>query len=78
MEVPEGATARDLVHALVAAYPVLRGELLRRDGSMEPSIHIFLNGRDYHYLPQGADTPITTEGLKLDIFPPVGGGDRGR
>ncbi len=74
VDLPEGATVRDLVQALVQARPELRSQLLRRDGSLEPSIHIFLNGRDYHYLPQGADTPITQEGLKIDIFPPVGGG----
>ncbi|NPA31287.1 MAG: MoaD/ThiS family protein [Chloroflexi bacterium] len=74
VDLPPGATVRDLVHALVQAHPELRAQLLRDDGSLEPSVHIFLNGRDYHYFPQGADTPITEENLKIDIFPPVGGG----
>ncbi|NPA06666.1 MAG: MoaD/ThiS family protein [Chloroflexi bacterium] len=74
VEVPDGATVEDLVQALLEQYPELKPQILRQDGSLEPSVHVFLNGRDYHYLPDGIRTVVTTPGLEIDIFPPVGGG----
>jgi molybdopterin converting factor small subunit len=36
-------------------------------------IHVFINGRQSIFLPQGLETAVTADDT-LDVFPPVGGG----
>ncbi len=73
IDLPEGATVTDLAEALVARYPGLRPHLFNEDGTLHHSVHILLDGRDYHYMPQKERTPVH-QAQRIDIFPPVGGG----
>jgi molybdopterin synthase sulfur carrier subunit len=40
---------------------------------LRPYVHVFINGRDAQYLPDGQCTVLTC-GDKIDFFPPVAGG----
>jgi sulfur-carrier protein len=73
LEIGQGSTVWDAVHALIARYPVLRPELLDGDGQLWRHVHVMVNGRDAPYLERGLDTPLEPDDT-LDVFPPVGGG----
>jgi molybdopterin synthase sulfur carrier subunit len=72
-DLPEGATTRELVDAIVHRFPPIRRELLDEDGELWPYVHIFINGRDAPFLKEGLDTVLTTDDT-VNIFPPVAGG----
>ncbi len=72
-DLPEGATTRDLVDAIIHRFPPIRRELLDENGELWPYVHIFINGRDAPFLKEGLDTVLTTEDT-VNIFPPVAGG----
>ena len=73
MDLPQGTTVRQAVHALVEQLPVLRSHWLDDAGDIHAHVHIFVNGCDVQTLPAGADTPLQTDDI-LDFFPPVAGG----
>lgn len=62
-----------LLDAILDRYPRMRHELLDNSGDLFPHVHIFVNGRDVHYLQQGLETMIEPSD-KIDVFPAVGGG----
>lgn len=66
-------TVRQLVDAVVTRFPPLRKELLNAEGNLYPHVHVFVNGRDAPYLPDGVETLIQP-GDTIDIFPAVAGG----
>ncbi len=73
IDLAEGTTVRELIAALVTRYPPLRQQLLNAQGELYPHVHIFVNGRDAPYLPNGVETQIYP-GDTVDIFPAVAGG----
>ena len=73
VDLPEGTTVRQAVHALVDQVPVLRTHWLDDTGDIHAHVHIFVNGHDVQNMTAGADTPLKPEDV-LDFFPPVGGG----
>ena len=72
-DLPEGATTRDLVDAIVDRFPPIRRELLNEKGELWPHVHVFINGRDAPFLKEGLDTVLTADDI-VNIFPPVAGG----
>jgi MoaD family protein len=70
---PEGATVGQLVDEMLRCYPGLERELLDDQGRLYNHVHIFVNGRDAHFLEQGLKTPLDPED-ELGVFPAVGGG----
>lgn len=68
-----GDTVRDALREVLEQYPVLGPHLMSDEGELVDHVHVFLNGRNVRLL-DGLDTVIQ-EGQKLDIFPPVGGGN---
>ena len=70
---PAHATLDLLLQKLIASYPVLKDMLFHGNDSLHSVVHIFVNGRDAHLLPDHLATPLHP-GDVLDIFPPVGGG----
>ncbi|MFZ1237903.1 MAG: ubiquitin-like small modifier protein 1 [Anaerolineae bacterium] len=70
---PEGTTIRSLVEAIVTRFPPMRQELLDADGNLYLHVHVFVNGRDTHFLPLGMATPLSLSDV-LNVFPAVGGG----
>jgi molybdopterin converting factor small subunit len=51
----------------------LNGALVDDQGSLLSHTHVFVNGRDFTYLPLGLRTPLK-QADSVDIFPPVAGG----
>jgi len=68
-----GMTLRQLVQEIVAAYPLLRRELLDENGELYGHVHVLVNGRDTPYLENALDTPLQPED-SISVFPAVGGG----
>jgi molybdopterin synthase sulfur carrier subunit len=69
----EGITVQQLVDAAVTRFPPLRTQLLDENGELYSHVHVFVNGRDAPYLPDGVTTVIAP-GDTIDIFPAVAGG----
>ena len=69
----EHTTVQDMLGAVLNAHPRLGALLVDDTGHMLGHVHIFINGRDIEYLPDGLGTSLTTAD-KIDIFPPVAGG----
>ncbi len=72
-DVGESLTVQQLVDTVVTRFPPLRKELLNAEGKLYPHVHVFVNGRDAPYLPNGIETVIKP-GDTIDIFPAVAGG----
>jgi molybdopterin synthase sulfur carrier subunit len=72
-ELPERATAADLLNIVVERFPPLRAELLDEQGQLYPHVHLFVNGRDAPYLPDGMETVLKPTDT-VNIFPAVAGG----
>ena len=69
----EGTTLRALLETLFTDHPALRPELLDEHGHLHGHVHVFVNGRDGHYLERVLETSLGPMD-KVDIFPAVGGG----
>jgi len=69
----EAVTVQQLVATIVERFPPLRERLLDQNGKLYSHVHVFINGRDAPYLPNGVETVIGP-GDTIDIFPAVAGG----
>jgi molybdopterin synthase sulfur carrier subunit len=73
IDIPENATVRQLVDAIVRRYPLLRDKLIDENDDLWGFIHIFINGRDAPFLDDELETVINPVDT-ISIFPAVGGG----
>jgi len=73
IDLPENATVRQLVDAMVERYPLLRDKLLNQDDKLWGHVHVFINGRDAPFLDNEMQTVIKLDD-SISIFPAVGGG----
>ena len=73
LELPAYATVHDMLRAIQHAYPRLGALLLDGNGQALVHVHIFIDGHDTQYLPDGMGT-LLTSAEKIDIFPPIAGG----
>ena len=73
IDLPENATARQLVDKIVSLYPMIRGKLLDENGDLWGHVHVFINGRDAPFLEDALQTVIQPADT-VSIFPAVGGG----
>jgi len=71
VEIP-GATVREVVAGLVAAYPALGAQLLGDDGDLNRFVNAFLNDTDVRHL-EALDTPVA-DGDTLVLLPAMAGG----
>lgn len=71
----EGSTVGEVIEALVARYPGLRGQLLTQDGQLNRFVNVYLDGQDIRYLQERA-TPVR-DGATLIILPAMAGGAAG-
>jgi molybdopterin synthase sulfur carrier subunit len=67
-------TARQALETVTNSRPELAAEIWQEPGELKQHIHVFINGRQSVFLPQGLETPLQA-GDTLDVFPPVGGGE---
>jgi len=73
IDVPEHATIRQLVNAIVKRFPDMQDKLLQDNGNLRGYVHVFINGRDAPFLEDQMDT-ITQPEDSISVFPAVGGG----
>jgi molybdopterin synthase sulfur carrier subunit len=73
IDLPEGVTLSHLLDTLIAQHPRLEPALFDEAHSLLPHVHVFVNGRDLQYLPEGPATLLAVAD-RVDIFPPVAGG----
>ncbi len=67
------ASLRDLLEAVLAAFPGLRLHLVDEAGELSRYAHLFVNGRGAVHLPEGMDTQLAPDDV-IDFFPAVAGG----
>ena len=72
-DLPESATVRQLLDAILKRYPLMRDKLFDENGDLLGFIHVFINGRDAPFLEDKLETVIHPEDT-ISIFPAVGGG----
>ncbi len=72
-DLPEGATAQQLLDEMIRCYPALHKELFDEQGHMYAHVHLFVNGRDASFLEKGYETVLTPEDT-IGVFPAIGGG----
>jgi sulfur-carrier protein len=70
-----GATVREVIGGLVAAYPGLAPQLLAGDGDVNRFVNVFLNDTDVRHL-QALDTPVDERDTVL-LLPAMAGGATG-
>ena len=73
LDVPEQTTVQEMLKTIRSEHPRLGSLLLDDFGQLLGHIHIFINGRDIQYLPDGLRTSLAAAD-KVDIFPPIAGG----
>ena len=73
IDLPDGITVLQAVHAVVEQRPVLRPHWLDNAGELHAHVHVFINGHDVQNMEKGVETTLKPEDV-LDFFPPVGGG----
>jgi molybdopterin synthase sulfur carrier subunit len=73
LEIPQGATVRQLLDEIIRAYPLIKRELFNENGELYGHVHVLVNGRDVPYLENVLDTVLSPQDI-VTIFPAVGGG----
>lgn len=68
----DGPTIRDLLEALDAQHPGLKGEITDEQGNLRQFINVYRNGEDIRYLDHLATS--LDEGDVVAILPAVAGG----
>ena len=68
----DGASIREVVDALVAAHPALRGQLLTDEGELNRFVNVYVNGQDVRYL-SGLETPVAASD-EVRLLPAMAGG----
>ncbi len=69
----QGTPACAVLEAVTGPRPELAAEIWQSPGQLKEHIHVFINGRQSIFLPEGLQTPLDADAT-LDVFPPVGGG----
>ena len=73
LDLPADTHIQGVVAAVIARHPALESVLLDEMHQLRPYVHVFINGRDTQYLPDGQGTVLMADD-KIDFFPPVAGG----
>lgn len=73
LPIPEPCTLRQIVDAVVAAYPDLAEEILDEEGGLDRYVHLFVDGRSSKFLEEGLETCVDSS-RTIEFFPAVAGG----
>ena len=68
----EGATIGEVLDALTATYPSIRGQLLNEDGTLHRFLNVYVNDDDVRYL--GGVAAIVAADDEITLLPAVAGG----
>ncbi|MCU0228334.1 MAG: MoaD/ThiS family protein [Bryobacterales bacterium] len=71
----EGATVGELLDALTAQFPGLKGHLFNDEGKLRSFVNVYLNDEDIRYLQKTA-SPVK-DGDSITIIPSIAGGTSG-
>ncbi len=69
----EGITAGKIMERAFEQFPLLRDQLLDKDGKLFGHVHFMVNGRDTRFLEKQLETELNAEDV-ISVFPAVGGG----
>ena len=72
LDLPDGATVRDAILALVERFPQIRDRLLDEQGKIRRHINALINGGNIQFR-ERFETRLRDRD-RLSILPPVGGG----
>jgi sulfur-carrier protein len=72
-DMDHGATAQEVLDAIIVRFPLMKKELLNENGEMFGHVHFFINGRDVQFTEDKFETRIE-QGDTVNVFPAVGGG----
>ena len=67
-----GATLRDALQSLFAAYPGLRDRIATEQGELRQHVNVFVGKEDSRFT-GGLATPLT-DGVEISIIPAISGG----
>jgi MoaD family protein len=73
VELPEGATVRELAEELARRWPGLREHLFTEDGALSRRVGLYVDGRNVRWLPDG-DATVLAEHQSVAVIPPAAGG----
>lgn len=73
LSVTAPATLAHLLCAVLRQLPALRAEIVDERGTPFPYVHLFVNGRDYPFLPGRLETQLGAND-RIDVFPATAGG----
>jgi molybdopterin synthase sulfur carrier subunit len=73
IDVNQGATAKEILDAILLRFPAMKKELMNEDGRLFGHVHFFINGRDVQFTENDLETHIQA-GDVINVFPAVGGG----
>ena len=68
----EGSTIGEVLDALTATYPAIRGQLLNDDGTLHRFLNVYVNDDDVRYL-GGVAAPVAADD-EITLLPAVAGG----
>lgn len=68
----EGATLKEVLGSLDAAYPGIQGRILDDSGKLRRFVNVYVGDEDVRFA-EGLDTP-TPAGTQISIIPAVAGG----
>jgi len=72
LELPEGATIRDLLAAVTGRFPGMQGALYLYPHTIRVYVNILKNGRNIHFT--GGTETMLDDGDVIALFPPSAGG----
>ena len=74
-DLAENTTAAQLLQVMIDTFPALKKFLFTEDGKLSPHVHFYINGQDVQLSALALETPLKSQD-KVDIFPPVAGGEK--
>jgi molybdopterin synthase sulfur carrier subunit len=73
VELPSGATVRELLEEIIRQFPAMQPELMEDDSSLRKDLPLFVNGRNPRLLPDSIESPLQPGDI-VSLFSPVSSG----
>jgi len=73
LNIPSGATIRELLAELIRIYPALRSVLFDKNGDLHTVVPLFVNGRNPRLLPESIDRILQPDDV-VSLFSPYSPG----
>jgi molybdopterin synthase sulfur carrier subunit len=73
VELPGGATVRELLEEIIRQFPAMQPELMEDGSSLRKDLPLFVNGRNPRLLPDSIESPLQPGDI-VSFFSPVSSG----